>query len=92
MVDFDSLMDKEAFRNLEPARREALRATIQKLEGKSSAQAFGILMESAKNMPPGRKLSKEEQGAMLEAMVGALPESDRIKFKGIIKMMEKMNG
>ena len=90
MIDYDSLLTNDAFKSLEPERVRALIEIMNKIEGRSPAEAFAIIMESAKKLPPGRKLSAAEQSAMLDAMVSALPEADRQRFQGILRVMEKL--
>ena len=87
MMNFDEMLSKPVFNNLEPEKKEAFKQLLVKLDGKSSIESVGIIMEFSKNMPKGKPLSKEEQSVMISAALETMDERERKKFLPILKMM-----
>ena len=86
-MSIDSILQNPAFHSLEPARVEALKGVMVRLEGKSVTESLPIVMEFMKKLPAGHELSRGELNAMAEAILAGLPEGDRNRFKAMLKMM-----
>jgi len=86
-MNTNEIFQNPAFCTLEPARAEALKAVMLRLQGKSTAESLPIVMDFMKKLPEGHKLSHGELNAMAEAILSSLPESDRNRFKTMLKMM-----
>ena len=86
-MNVNEILQKPAFQNLEPARIEALRNLMLKLEGLGTAEALQLIIDFMKRIPKGRELTRSEQNAMMEAMMEGLPENDKNRFKSMLKML-----
>lgn len=91
MANYEDILNKSAFHGLEPERKEALRELMRRLDGKNTIETMGIIMDFSKNMPKGREINKDEQSAMMHAILENMDNSDKQKFSAVIKMMEMMN-
>jgi superfamily II DNA helicase RecQ len=91
MTDYAQILNKPAFQVLEPEQKEAFRQFMQNIEGKSTMEVMGAVMEFSKTMPKGRELSKEEQNALTQALYEGLNKADQQKFSAILKMMERFS-
>ena len=87
-MDITALLENEAFKDISIEQAALFREFTAKLEGKSGMEALPVIMEYSKKMKQFKKLSKEEETAMLAAFFDALPEKDRGAFKNIVKFME----
>ena len=87
-LNYEEILKKPAFNSLEPERKEMMLELMRKLEGKGSMEALAILSDFAKKMPRGQELSRETQDMMIEALFETMPESDKARFKSIMKVME----
>lgn len=92
MEGFENLLKKPVFDSLPPERREMLSELMKRLDGRSTAEAVGIMADFVRNMPKGGELPSAQQNAMIEAVLETMPENERNRIKGIIKMMEAVNG
>ena len=88
MADISEILKKPAFSNLEPELAELLVDMIQRLEGKSMIESIAIVSGFQKKLPKGREFSKEEQDAMLDAVIESMPPQDQEKFSQIAKLMQ----
>jgi len=86
-MNINDMLQNQAFRTLEPTRVEALKGVMHRLEGKTTTESLPIVMDFMKKLPAGHELSREELNAMAEAILSGLPESDRNRFKTMLKMM-----
>ncbi len=86
-MDFDNIFSNEAFKNIEPARIQALKEVASQIQNKSMNETFDILISFAKNMPDGRELSKAEKLAMFEVIKSYITPQQRGSIEMIMKMM-----
>ena len=86
-MNVDEILQKPAFQNLEPARIAALRDLMGKLEGRSTTDSLALIIDFMKHIPKGRELNREEQNAMMEAVMESLPEADKNRFKAMLKIL-----
>ena len=84
---YNEILNKPAFQNIEPERREAFRILLQRLEGKSMMESLAIIADFSRRLPPGRDLTKQEQEAMIAAMMESMDSGDKQRFNNILKMM-----
>lgn len=89
-VNLDSLFQKEAFRKIDPERKQLFREFASQLDGKNPTEIIGLYMQYSQRMPADNPLGKAEQDAIVEAIFESLPDSDRQKLSGVLKMMEMM--
>lgn len=89
-MDFNKIIEDDAFKNIEPERLEAIISLAKETEGKSMQEVMMIMMKYSKILNAGRKLSKSETDAMLNALFKNINEDERDKFKNIIKLVEMM--
>lgn len=81
------MLSQDAFKNLDPARKEMFMQLAEKLDGKTVSEGLPIIMSGMKNMPPGPELSVEEKNAMMEAVLSSMPEDEAVKLRKLMKMM-----
>jgi hypothetical protein len=86
-IDIEGLFRQEAFRNVEPARLDAMKKFAAQINGRSTAEIMPVLIQFSKELSKGRAFSKQESDAMLAAICDALPEAERNRLNGIIKML-----
>lgn len=89
-MDFDEILKKDAFKNIEKERIDAFRKISKQLEGKSTAEAMKILMDFCKTMPKGKNITREEKMLMINAVTESLPPAEKIKFEMALKMMGEL--
>ena len=89
-MDFDKILKDDAFKNIEPERVEAIKSLAKESEGKSMQEVMMLMMKYSKVLNSGRKLSKAETDAMLNALFESIDEEEREKFKSIIKLVEML--
>lgn len=89
-VDFDRVLEDDAFKNIEPKRIEAIKNLAKESEGKSMQEVMMLIMKYNKALNTGRNLNKDEVDAMLNALFKGIDENDRDKFRNIIKLIEMM--
>lgn len=90
-IDYEELLNKEAFNSLEPLQKKAFIDLALKIKNKSISESMPIILDFMKNIPQGTTLSTEEQNLMLQTILDSLPEGDAIKFRKIIKACNLMN-
>ena len=91
-MDIDRLFTHEAFQVLDEGQKTAYKQLDQDLQGKNTTEAMGIILQFQKSMPQGRKLTPEENQAMLVCIMESMPESDRKKFTDVYNFVSKMKG
>lgn len=89
-VNIDSLFQKDAFRTLDPERRQLFKEFALQLDGKNPTEIIGLYMQYSQRMPKDNPLTKAEQDAIVQAIFEGLPDGDRQKLSGVLKMMEMM--
>ena len=87
-VNFDEVLKKSAFDNLEPERKAFFKKLAEDIQGKNTMEVMSIIMMHMKNMPKGRELTKDEQEAMIEAALTSLPDDEQAKLKKIFFMLK----
>lgn len=86
-VNYEELLKKEAFSALDDEQKKAFTELANKLSGKNVSESMLIMMDFMKNMPKGQPLSKNEQNAMLDAVLSSLPTDEAAKFQNIMKLL-----
>ena len=86
-ADLDDLLEKEAFRNLEPEKLKVFREFAMQLDGKSGQEIMSLYMRYSKELSQGRPLTRSEKSAVIEAIGESLPKPDQVKFRNIIRML-----
>ena len=92
MIDAETLFKNDAYKNISDEQKDLLKELLIKIEGKSGFEALPLLVEYSKKAPKGVEYTKEEETAMLNAFLEALPESEQGTFGNLIKMFEKFKG
>lgn len=87
-MDIDEILKKDAFSALDPAQVAALKSALEKVRGKSAMEAAPVIMAHAGALERGRPISREQRAAMVSAMLESMPETERNKFRAIMKMFE----
>jgi len=86
-IDIDALLKKDAFKKLPPERVRAFQKLAEDLEGKSMPESMMLISRFQKSMPQGQTLSREEQAAMIEAMLEDLEPEEREKFRMFLNQL-----
>jgi len=86
-MNVDEILRNPAFSDLEPARVDALRGLMVRLQGKSTTETMAMVMDFMQRAPKGRDLTRAEQNAMAEAILSGLPEDDKNRFKSMLKIL-----
>lgn len=89
-VNIDSLFQKEAFRRVDPERRQLFQEFASQLEGKNPTEIVSLYMQYSQRLPKDKPLSKAEQDAIVETVFESLPDTERQKLSAVLKMMEMM--
>lgn len=85
MEDIDNIFNSEAFENIEPERKKALRQLYFSLKGKSMEKALPIIMTF--KMPKGKNISQQERNAMINTVLMGLNENDRKNMESVLKII-----
>jgi len=86
LIDYDNLFGDPAFAAFEPERIEGIKDVMAQLQGKTPAEALGILTEFNRSLPYDRKFGKEERTLMLRAFLHTMPADERKKYEPFLKM------
>ena len=92
MQNFDDVIKSEAFKNLEPAKLEAIKYIAAKIQGKSVSEAMVILNSYQEVLNSGKPISKEERELMVAAILSAMDSESREKFTSAMRMVSMMKG
>ena len=90
MIDVETLLKNDAYKNISDEQKELLRELLVKIEGKSGFEVMPLLMEYSKKVPKDTEYTKDEQTAMFSAFMEVLPENDRGVFGALLYKMNKM--
>jgi len=87
-IPIDEILQKDAFRNMDPSVKEGLRKLTAQTQGKSTAECVPLLLQFFNQLPKGKSLSSAEQQAMIEAVLESLPDNEKAKFQNLVKMAQ----
>ncbi|WP_058486245.1 hypothetical protein [Defluviitalea phaphyphila] len=84
--------NKDVLKNLDPEMIKETQEVINNLKGKSNQEIMEELIKlSNQKKQSGKKLTKEQSAAILQAMKECLPPNKRKQFEAMVKLMEMMN-
>ncbi|HOA79541.1 MAG TPA: hypothetical protein PKK61_00550 [Defluviitaleaceae bacterium] len=85
-------MKKDLLKDLDPDMIKEANDVMNSLKGKSDEEILENLVKlAAQRKQSGKKLTKEQNEAILEAMKETLPPEQRKKFKAVLQMMKILN-
>ena len=87
--DIDYILEKDAFKQLEPAQIDGLKAVMEKIKGKTSIEAMPVIVGFAQTLQAAKPIPPQTQRAMLEAILSAMSEDERDKFMAMLKMAKE---
>jgi hypothetical protein len=89
-INIDGLMQNPAFDALEPERKQAFAELFGRVQGKGNMEAAVIISDFLKKLPKGKELSAAEQNAMLEALLEAMPDKERGRYRTLFNVIRAM--
>ncbi|NLK20679.1 MAG: hypothetical protein GX308_01050 [Epulopiscium sp.] len=85
-------MQKDVLSGLDPDMLQEVNDVMNNLKGKSEVEVLETLIKlSAQKKNSGKKLTKEQNKALLEAMRESLPFNQRKKFDALLKITEMLS-
>jgi len=86
-MDFDGLFNHKAFTELEPEQLKLIRQFAADSEGKGAAEIARLYMQVNKKVNQIKPVTTAQRSAIVEAIKDFLPEPDRQKFSGLLKVL-----
>ena len=85
-------MKRDILKDLDPDMIKEATDVMNSLKGKADQEILEALIKlAAQRKQNGKKLTREQNEAILEAMKESLPSEQRKKFEAIIQMMKILN-
>ncbi|MCL2400590.1 MAG: hypothetical protein FWC91_12705 [Defluviitaleaceae bacterium] len=88
-MDIEALFRKPAFTQLDPAQVQLLKQFARDMQGKSTADIARLYMQVNQKITQIKPISSSQRNAIIETIRNALPEQDRQKVNGFIKMISR---
>ena len=85
-MNIESLFRHPAFSGLVPAQTQLLRQFANDIQGKGGTEIARLYMQLNQKMSQLAPLSPGQKNAIIEAVRGYLPEGNRHKLDGFLKM------
>ena len=86
-MDLERLFKHQAFSQLLPEQMQLLKQFAGNIQGKGSAEIARLYMQLSSQINKIRPISATQRNAIVEAIRNFLPEKDRQKLNGFIKML-----
>lgn len=85
---YNKLFEKDAFRNIDPQKKEMLLEMLELMENKSSEQKLQIMLAYGMSMQTkGLQLTMQESQALMDALKENLSQQEQQKLDMMINMM-----
>jgi len=85
-VNYEELLEQEAFSPLSAEQKKAYIELAEKLKGKSMSESMLAVAAFMKKTPKSNRLSDAEQKAMFDAILSGLPQDEAEKFQKLMKL------
>ena len=85
-MDIDALFRHNAFTSLEPKQLQLLRQFASDVQGRGTTEIARLYRQLNQRMAQIKPITSAQRSAIVDAIRGFLPEKDRQKLNGIIKM------
>ena len=86
-MDIESLFKHKAFSQLEPSQMQLLRQFAKDIRGKGTTEVARLYMILNQQVSKIKPISTAQRNAIIEAIRGFLPEKDRHKLNGFMRML-----
>lgn len=85
---YEQLLEKDAFRNIDPKKREMITEMLELMEGKSSEQKLQIMLAYGMSMQnKGLQLTMQESQLIMDALKENLSQQEQQKLDMMMNMM-----
>ena len=88
-MDINALFRHKAFSNLAPEQLQLIQQFAKDVQGKGLAEASKMYRQLNQRVSQINPITAAQRSAIVEAIMGFVPEKDKQKFSGIIKMLSK---
>ena len=89
IMDIDALFRHSAFSSLEPEQLRLVRQFASDVQGRSLAEAGRMYRQLYQQISKIKPISATQRSAIVDALMGFVPEKDRQKFGGIVRMLAR---
>ena len=86
-MDFEALFRNKVFQQLEPAQLQLFRQFANDIKGKGSTEIAKLYMQLNQKVNQIKPITITQKNAIIDAIRNFLPEADRQKFFGFIKIL-----
>ena len=86
-MDIEALFRHNAFTRLAPDQLQLLRQFARDIQGKGSVEISRLYMQLNNRLNQINPISSAQRDAIIEAIRGFLPEKDKAKLNGIVRML-----
>ena len=86
-MNIETLFKHKAFAQLEPGQLQLLRQFARDIQGKGAAEIARLYMQLNQRITQIKPITPAQRSAIIEAIRGFLPEADRQKLNGFIRML-----
>ena len=86
-MDLESLFRHPAFNGLLPGQMQLFRQFASDIQGKTGTEIAKLYMQLNQKISQIAPLSQAQRSAIIQAVQGFLPEGDRAKLTGFLRMM-----
>ena len=86
-MDIESLFKHRAFSQLKPEQMQLFRQFARDIQGKGATEVARLYMQLNQKVSAINPLTPAQRNAIIDAIRGFLPESDRSKLNAFIKML-----
>lgn len=88
-MDIEALFRKPAFTQLEPEQIQLLKQFARDMQGKNTADIARLYMQVNQKINQVKPITQAQRSAIIDTIRNALPEQDRQKVNGFIKMISR---
>lgn len=86
-MDFDKLMENDAFKNIDAERVQMLKKISEEIKGKNAQQVLSVLSSYKSFFSGANKITDSEKKLMISVILEQLSDEEKEKFNKIMKMM-----
>ena len=86
-MDTESLFRNKVFQQLEPTQLQLFRQFANDIKGKGNTEIARLYMQLNQRVNQIKPITQAQKSAIIEAIRNFLPEADRQKFLGFMKIL-----